>query len=239
MQEQSTASTLSRKATLLIGEILEIANRLLPLSYAARIQALSKLFNLATDYQRGDARKVGTSTLSSIDSFNRNRSRLQPTPMKDVRSRADSVDDPMRRGQRQIEQVKLKIAMQLDDRSFQQLMVDSKVMQEKEHNRWNYEYLVELFEGPLLNPKRLDEAIRAKWVKKVIAFFHPSARRFSDLKRTHVSQHSFSLHRRLTRSQYSSQILNGSNLDVLCWPHYPSRWKGSGSYFQKTTSSKT
>lgn len=87
-----------------------------------------------------------------------------------------------------MEQVKLKIAMQLDDRSFQQLIADSKVMQEKEHNRWNYENLVELFEGPLLNPKRLEEAIRAKWVKKVIAFFHPSARRFSDLKRTHVSQ---------------------------------------------------
>ncbi len=193
MQEPTAASTLSRKATLLIGEVLEIANRLLPLPYAAKVQALSKLFNLATDYQRGDARKVGTSTLSSIDSFNRNRSRLQPAPMRDARSRADSVDDPMRRGQRNIELVKLKIAMQLDDRSFQQLMADSKVMQEKEHNRWNYEYLVELFEGPLLNPKRLEEAIRAKWVKKVVAFFYPSARRFSDLKRSHVSRHHFSL----------------------------------------------
>jgi len=31
--------TLGRKATLLIGEVLQLANRLLPLEYAARIQA--------------------------------------------------------------------------------------------------------------------------------------------------------------------------------------------------------
>jgi len=53
----------------------------------------------------------------------------------------------MRRGQRQIEQGKLKIAIQLDDQSFQQLMTESNVMQAKEHNRWNYECLVELFRG--------------------------------------------------------------------------------------------
>jgi len=102
------------------------------LPYAAKIQALSKIFNLVTSYPKGDARKVGTLTLSSIDSFNCNRSRLQPTPVKDVRSRVASVDDPVRRGQRQIGQVKLKIAMQLDDWSFQQLTTDPRSCR-----RWN------------------------------------------------------------------------------------------------------
>ena len=35
---QSSANTLTRKATLLLGEILQMTNRILPLSYAAQLQ---------------------------------------------------------------------------------------------------------------------------------------------------------------------------------------------------------
>ncbi|KAG8825817.1 hypothetical protein FRC19_010370, partial [Serendipita sp. 401] len=81
-----SSSTLSRKATLLLGEVLRAANRLLPLSLAAKMQSLPKLFCLGSDYHKGQNRVVGTSTLASIDSFNRNRSRLQ-TPLNDSRNR--------------------------------------------------------------------------------------------------------------------------------------------------------
>lgn len=60
----------------------------------------------------------------------------------------------MRRGQRQIEQVKLKMAMQLDDKSFQAMLNDSQVIQTKDYIKWNYDILVDLFEGPLLNTDR-------------------------------------------------------------------------------------
>lgn len=39
----ASGSTLARKATLLLGEVLQAANRLLPLSHAARIQ-VSNIF---------------------------------------------------------------------------------------------------------------------------------------------------------------------------------------------------
>jgi hypothetical protein len=41
LEESSTDPSLARKATLLIGEILQIANKVLPLSVASKIQVNS------------------------------------------------------------------------------------------------------------------------------------------------------------------------------------------------------
>lgn len=83
---------------------------------------------MATDYNNKEHRIVGTSAISAIDSFNRNKSRLETHNTKsDPRPRANSVEDAVRRGQRQVEQVKLKMSMQMDDKTFQTSMIDTQV----------------------------------------------------------------------------------------------------------------
>jgi rapamycin-insensitive companion of mTOR len=86
---QSSANTLTRKATLLLGEILQMTNRILPLSYAAQLQvrhtvqfdyislsqALPRLFNGATEFTSPNERHVALTALSSIDSLNRNQNK--------------------------------------------------------------------------------------------------------------------------------------------------------------------
>ena len=48
-----------------------------------------RIFALAADYNDGEHRIVGTSALSAIDSFNRNRSKLESaTNVKDSRPRS-------------------------------------------------------------------------------------------------------------------------------------------------------
>ena len=100
---------------------------------------------MATNYNDGEHRIVGTSALSAIDSFNRNQARLQPCTIKNNRqrhvfpactdiqsdaaeSRANSVEDAVRRGQRQVEQVKLKLSMQMDDKTFQSSLLETQVV---------------------------------------------------------------------------------------------------------------
>lgn len=41
--------------------------------------------------------------------------------------RANSTEDAMKRGQRQVEQVKLKISMQMDDKTFQAALLETQV----------------------------------------------------------------------------------------------------------------
>ncbi|KAG6820706.1 hypothetical protein H0H93_012759 [Arthromyces matolae] len=185
LEESTNGTNLTRKATLLLAEVLEMANRVLPLSMAAKIQAIPELFDKATHYGDGEDRIIGTSAMSAIDSFNRNRSRLQPSTVRTSRPRANSVEDAVRRGQRQVEQVKLKMNMQMDDKTFQSSMLETQVMLTKDSSKWHFETLQEFIEGPLLNPKRMEEAIKvSRFVRRLMTFFHPFSHRFSDMPRT-------------------------------------------------------
>lgn len=191
LQESTTGSNLSRKATLLMAEILHISNRVLPLSYAAKLQSIPQIMEMASNYNDGEHRIVGNSALSAIDSFNRNKLRLQQTgpAVKNARQRANSVEDAVRRGQRQVEQVKIKMGMQMDDKAFQAALLETQVSMTKEHNKWNFEVLQDLIEGPLLNPKRMEEAIKvSRFVRRVMQFYLPFAHKFSDMKRTPENQ---------------------------------------------------
>ena len=79
------------------------------------------------------------------------------------------------------------MGLQMDDKAFQTLLLDSQVMTTKDQTKWNYDVLQDLMEGPFLNPKRMEEAIKvSRYVKKLMSFFHPFAHRFCDLPRTKV-----------------------------------------------------
>lgn len=189
MTEESTMGTnLSRKATLLLAEVLAMGNRVLPLSVAGKIQAIPGVFAMATDYENKEHRIVGTSAVSAIDSFNRNKSRLEPSNLKSdyaSRPRANSVEDAVRRGQRQVEQVKLKMSMQMDDKAFQAAIIETQVAATKDYTRWDFDALQALIEGPLLAPKRMEEATKGtRFIRRLMAFYLPFNYRFSAIKRT-------------------------------------------------------
>lgn len=172
------------------------------------LQALPQVFHLAANYNLDEHRIVGTSALSAIDSYNRHRTRLQPTTVKGTSrsrcvcqaikfslfwveyesfTRANSVEEAVRRGQRHVEQAKLKLGMQMDDKAFQASLLESQVMVTKDHSKWNFDALQELLEGPLLNPKRMEEAIKvSRYVRRLISFYHPFSHRFCDLPRSKV-----------------------------------------------------
>lgn len=63
-----------------MGEILQLSTRVLPLSYAAQIQGLPRLFRLAADFngegEEGKERRAAASTtLNAVDRLNLHRSR--------------------------------------------------------------------------------------------------------------------------------------------------------------------
>lgn len=61
-------------------------------------------------------------------------------------------------------------------------------MYTKDSSKWNYEILTEIVEGPLLNPKRFEEAFMvSKFGRKLLSFFHPLSRQFSDMRASTVS----------------------------------------------------
>lgn len=55
--------------------------------------------------------------------------------------------------------------------------------------KWNWESLHEMVQGPLLNPKRLEEAIKVtKFMKRLMSFYRPFKFKFSNVKNTKPNQ---------------------------------------------------
>lgn len=172
----------ARKATLFIGEILQLSNRLLSLSRSMRIQSLPRLFSLATKFDDEIVRHSATAALSHIDNLNRTKNRFQPNIGE---SDDSSIGSPnrRRRNARQVENVKIKMGIQIDDVHFRNMLLDTQVLSTKDYIKWNWETTMELLQGPLLNPRRLEEAIRSKFMKRLIGFFRPNSRRFSEIEK--------------------------------------------------------
>lgn len=118
--EDNSDPTIVRKTTLLLGEVLKLASRLLPSNYSARMQLLPNLFSSASRFGL-DGRFSASAAVYQIDSLNRtlHRSLAPNTPQR-------AALEEEKRGQRQVE-LKLKLNMTIDDRHFSNLIVDTGV----------------------------------------------------------------------------------------------------------------
>ncbi|KAI8987675.1 Rapamycin-insensitive companion of mTOR, N-term-domain-containing protein [Mycotypha africana] len=205
---------MSRKATLLIGEILQLSTRHLPIMMAIQVQSLPKLFSLASNFEDEQVRHNATAALAHIDRLTRARARymasIRETPSLTSSTSSsfiinaykgssgnnerllNTIAAPPKRTQEKVHEVKLKIGYAIDDTHFRQLLMDSQVLNTKDHTKWNWDSIIELLQGPLLNPRRLEEAMRGKkFIKRLLAFYRPFKHQFSDMNATKGTIHRY------------------------------------------------
>lgn len=170
----------TRKAMLLLSEVLSLSERLLPMEDVKEIVMLPELFSSAVRRASvSDAKASGA--LIQIDRISRN---LHKTDINSERGGGDRGKEQARSNQ-----VKVKMGVQIDDNSFKQLIMDTNVLNTKTYTKWNWDALSELIQGPLLNPRRLEEAIKTtKFMKRLMSFYRPFKYRFSSIKRTKPNQ---------------------------------------------------
>ncbi|EJU03152.1 hypothetical protein DACRYDRAFT_78031 [Dacryopinax primogenitus] len=184
IQEKGGNEGVARRAALLMDEVLQIVSRVLPGRVSSTILSLPALFAMTTSFKDNDQRNIGIDTLASLDSLDRNRLRLQAQPQTN-RNRSNSVDDAIRRGQRQAEQTRKTMAAAVDDKTFATMIVDTGVTTSRDSVRWNVDLLLEVMDGALSSSKRLEEVLKtSKFCRRLLPFFHPFAHRFSDLRST-------------------------------------------------------
>jgi rapamycin-insensitive companion of mTOR len=187
--ETSTSDHQARKATLLLGEILQSAANVLPITICTHIQSIPRLvicasrFNLETHFN-------GISSIFQIDSLARTKYRATLTPPAAPSPAKDGVGGGGGGTEAggAVEQVKLKLGMQLDDAHFRQMLLDTQVLITNNYTKWQWDKLYELFQGPLMNQKRLDESIKGiRLLPKLFGFYRPSKNKFSKIKNTKVT----------------------------------------------------
>ncbi|KAI2630527.1 Rapamycin-insensitive companion of mTOR, N-term-domain-containing protein [Xylaria nigripes] len=183
--QHSSEPMLKRKATLLIGETLKLASRILPPSWSCELQLLPELFSAAAKF--GDEERFNaTGIVYQISSVSRTLHRSSASgysgtgssPMGVVEI-SSSLDDAH----------KHISAANTDDATFRQLLVDSNVLSSSNPAKWKWDIMLKLIEGPLTNGKRLEEAIKAsKFIKSVIGFYRPFKFKFSEVASTRNTQ---------------------------------------------------
>ncbi|KAJ3178983.1 hypothetical protein HDU87_003252 [Geranomyces variabilis] len=182
---------ITTRVTILVGEMIELCNRLLPVAYGTRIQSLPTLFRIASDFHDELRRHQGTLALTYIDGLHQSKERMQALSggAGSASSRRWSKSHHRLGRSRQVESVKIRMGIQIDDVHFKIMLADlEKVLGSKEYTKWNWDTIIELIQGPLLNPKRFDEAIKStKVVKRIISFFRPLNYQFSNVKRNKSS----------------------------------------------------
>jgi len=178
--------TLKRKTTLLIGETLKLASRLLPSSWSSELQLLPELFSVAAQFTDDEARFNATGIVYQISSVSRTLYRSSPSglnsgylPSTRTIERLGSVDDTNRPG----------VSITTDDATFRQMLLDSGVLGSSNPTKWNWDVMLKIIEGPLLTSKRVEEAIKAsKFLKRIFSFYRPFKYRFAEIKNTRNTQ---------------------------------------------------
>jgi rapamycin-insensitive companion of mTOR len=176
---------LKRKTTLLIGEVLKLANKLLPTSWSSDLQLLPELFAAASHF--GDEeRYTATGTVYQIDSVSRTLYRSAPTTASALNSVATNTStDSLAR----FEEPTKTAGMAFDEATFRQMLLDTQVLSSTNYLKWNWDIILKIIEGPLLSGKRLDEAIKAsKFIKRIVSFYRPFKYKFAEARNTRPNQ---------------------------------------------------
>ena len=131
---------------------------------------------MATSFGDETRRHQATQAIVQLDSLHTTENR---NPHTDNTRYATINEVTMRR----TEDARTRLGSQGDETLIRNSVVEAEQMSAKEYSKWNWEVLIDLLHGPLLNLNRFDDALKNyKFLKRVLQFFKPSSQCYSELR---------------------------------------------------------
>ncbi|KAI9732617.1 MAG: hypothetical protein M1834_003953 [Cirrosporium novae-zelandiae] len=176
-----------RKATLLLTEALKLASQTLPTALSSKIQVLPELFQTAFELESPNWSLAGI-TVYQIDSISRTLRRTNNSSGTYGESfKSTNFEDSLNPAA--VDVAKSKLGPTMDETQFRTLILESQVLNTVNYLKWKWDLIHGLIEGPLTNPKRLEEAMKAtKFIKRLVGFYRPFKYRFSEIRNTKPNQ---------------------------------------------------
>lgn len=162
-----------------------MAHHSLPSNISANLQVLPHLIGPAIHHDL-DNHDVSTATIFQIESINRTLARSGAYNSSAGRYNMDAdLSASLLPG----EQGKDKLSPSMDEQTFRNAILETHVLNTVNYIKWKWDLIHRLVEGPLTNPKRMDEAIKgSKFMKRLIGFYRPFKYRFSMAPNTKPNQ---------------------------------------------------
>ncbi|XP_066298986.1 rapamycin-insensitive companion of mTOR-like [Branchiostoma lanceolatum] len=177
----------SVRATVLLGELLHMANRLLPHECGQHSHCLPSLVNLAASFDVSAQERQRAST--AVMCLNR----LHELKKRGPVPHSLYLDQLMRHGPRlpahsssrmaQVSREKLAQYLNKDtDETLQQAMKDTQVLVTKENLSWDWDLIAVVLKLSVGGPRWLDDAANARFVRRLVYFYRPKNLLYSGLK---------------------------------------------------------
>ena len=80
-----------------------------------------------------------------------------------------------------IGKIRFQKESEIDNEKFSTLMKSSNVTSQKDYQKWNWNIILEIIETFLNNQQRFNEAIKNKFLKKLLSYYQPSKKAFINL----------------------------------------------------------
>ncbi|CAK9437214.1 uncharacterized protein LODBEIA_P15920 [Lodderomyces beijingensis] len=144
---------LKKKSTLLLTKLYTAANNLLPYE---SITCEMRLPNVSTQVSFEVVRMT--------------------------RSKADANTEFNSYVKSKISDIYVQSNSHVNDDEFKAMITNSRVLAIKEYEEWNWTLLIDIIQGPLNNPRRLEEVLERspKFLKRLMSFFRPFKYRFAN-----------------------------------------------------------
>jgi len=167
---------------------LKLADHCLPYSASASSQVLPALLSESIEGDT-DEGSVATGTIYQIYSVNRTMQRSGLTAKTPQSYTSGNGNTEISSASRSSEPAKSKLSVDIDELEFRALLLETQVLTTANYLKWKWDLIQDLINGPLLNPKRLEESIKAsKFMKRLIGFYRPFKYRFSEARNTKPNQ---------------------------------------------------
>ncbi|KAH3675544.1 hypothetical protein WICMUC_002633 [Wickerhamomyces mucosus] len=186
----SNDETNSTKSAFLLTEIFNLCSNIVPDEYREYFGGdLGVSDNLNNKYYQINGKYIdfndSIKAINFIEKLTRksNKGRLTLGLQDYIKSENNSND--FNKLIKDNELKKSKINYLIDEVELKQMIIDTKVLSTKNFTKWNCEVLTDLFKGPFMNGKRLDEVNKTtKFLKRLLSFYRPFKHKFSGTKRT-------------------------------------------------------
>ena len=186
-ESDAPSQALKRKASLLIAEVLRMASELLPSSWSQGLQSMPGLFDAALRFD-SEERFHALATVYQVDSINRTLYRSISGQSGSAQG-SHGAEDGAGAAARARATSKTQTNATMDETTFRQRMLDTGTLGSVNYQKWDWDLIQELIDGPMVNPQRLSEAMKnVKFVHRLLGFLRPFKFRFSDAPNTKFNQ---------------------------------------------------
>ncbi|XP_074611135.1 rapamycin-insensitive companion of mTOR-like isoform X3 [Acropora palmata] len=180
----SSDSFISVRATILLGELLHLANALLPPECSSHTHCVPMLVNTASLFEvTNEERSRASIAVNCLDRLHQTKKRgLVPCSLylTLTTSKAHTLEPKVKPDKLHRDRLTACLNKEIDDPIFAALRETQvmQVMMERDFRNWDWDLIGSTLQSPSITMRKLEETSNQKFIRYLLSFFKPSCQRF-------------------------------------------------------------